>query len=75
MKLTGPCPCGASSDEPNPDCERCELVTLIHWLIVDLYDVRRRRIDDGVAADWIADEYCIINEEVRKIVGLERNDP
>jgi hypothetical protein len=69
-KLLGGCVCGGSDDRPNDDCERCQLVELVKTLLCDLHDRRRRRIDDGEAADGIASDFGLNRDEVRRIVGV-----
>jgi hypothetical protein len=68
--LLNGCVCGGSYDQPNPDCERCDLIRLAAELINDVFDRSRRRIDDEIAADQIAVAYDLELAEVRRIVGL-----
>ena len=54
--ITGPCCCGGSPDNPNPDCERCWLVgevgrlrrdiDMLNHKIGDLADENRNRSDE-----------------------------
>jgi hypothetical protein len=70
LNLTGFCVCGRSPDQPNFDCERCQLVALVEGLLREVYGRRAVSYPWSDAGAGIAERYDLPVEAVRRIVSM-----